>query len=863
MAQYDQFYRTAFLLPLALLLAALAGCSGTSTVSNDAGTDSLEDVAAEVDAGPILPNDCTSALPAGFARTRTVCPEMMSDDPMSGALPDDLVLENSHARYIVRTSTADGLFILGSGAGGVVDAHPAVDGVYRSDLDPLQELIPAFGIRTLANPVVSSGSGEDGEAAFIKVSGDLVPLPVIDSVIPGLGPSGVGTITWTLDPDATRLHMFLEVVPDENNAAKATVWLGLFHGGKLKPYMDGLGLDVDLFGATNLLAGVHPSVSLGIYSADPLTVIGTGGLVLAKLATDVANTQETAQAEAYFSIVPGHLSALRSAVGLDSNANATVGVTVANLPDPLPGQLQIEARPQESSVTQIIVYSPDGATALQLPLEDHEIRIGWVGGPTADFQLFEIHGDMDIELSPPPVGTLELSAISSEDEADGVAARVLLYKDGAQLKRTSVGPAAPTFVLVEPGSYSALYTRGHEFEFDQIDNIEVEANDVVFVQGSPERVVDTTGWVACDFHLHSEFSTDSQVHLRQRILEVAAEGVEFAVSTDHDFVTDYSGIRDDLGLAGHLGVANGAEVSDAMHFHAASWPLTIQPDLSGHGTPMWYQKTPDEIFSEMGMLNPARIFQLNHPRGSTGWLNKIKYDPDTGLAEASAKSLKYPDDTPLTGHHFDGIELYNGKRVEDLEEVVTDWLSLIAQGIMPAGTGTSDSHSSGGYPGSARTYVWVGEEPIDDQLEPQIRQSIIEGRAFAVGGAFLDVWLVGPEGDPSHAIREVRHEATDLARVRVRVQAPSWMPAQRLRIYHNRNVVIDMPLESEHGPGAPVIRLDNVFEIPVEGDSFFVARIDGDSPPHPYMNSAPISISGVLLLDADNDGTYTAPGLEP
>ncbi len=142
---------------------------------------------------------------------------------------------------------------------------------------------------------------------------------------------------------------------------------------------------------------------------------------------------------------------------------------------------------------------------------------------------------------------------------------------------------------------------------------------------------------------------------------------------------------------------------------------------------------------------------------------------------------------------------------------------------------------------------------------------MIEGRAFAVGGAFLEVWLVGALGadDDPHTIREIRHEATDVAHVRVRVQAPSWMPAKRLRIYHNREVAIDTNLEIGHGSGAPVVRLDEVFTIPVEADSFFVARIDGESTPHPYLNSTPISISGVLLLDADNDGTYTPPGLAP
>ena len=42
-----------------------------------------------------------------------------------------------------------------------------------------------------------------------------------------------------------------------------------------------------------------------------------------------------------------------------------------------------------------------------------------------------------------------------------------------------------------------------------------------------------------DFHVHAHWSPDSQISNRDRVTNMAAEGVEILVSTDHAFVTDY------------------------------------------------------------------------------------------------------------------------------------------------------------------------------------------------------------------------------------------------------------------------------------------------------------------------------------
>ena len=50
--------------------------------------------------------------------------------------------------------------------------------------------------------------------------------------------------------------------------------------------------------------------------------------------------------------------------------------------------------------------------------------------------------------------------------------------------------------------------------------------------------VDTGDYIGADLHLHSGGSLDSSMSTEDRILSSVAEGLEYAVSTDHNFIVD-------------------------------------------------------------------------------------------------------------------------------------------------------------------------------------------------------------------------------------------------------------------------------------------------------------------------------------
>src|SRR6185503_10623828 len=94
-------------------------------------------------------------------------------------------------------------------------------------------------------------------------------------------------------------------------------------------------------------------------------------------------------------------------------------------------------------------------------------------------------------------------------------------------------------VDVAPGAYTAYVTRGFEFTRFEAADVVVEPGATTTIEATIAHVLDTTGLVGAEFHQHCLGSIDAQVPVATKVMENAAEGVEFAASTDHDVVTDF------------------------------------------------------------------------------------------------------------------------------------------------------------------------------------------------------------------------------------------------------------------------------------------------------------------------------------
>ncbi len=133
---------------------------------------------------------------------------------------------------------------------------------------------------------------------------------------------------------------------------------------------------------------------------------------------------------------------------------------------------------------------------------------------------------------------------------------------------------------------------------------------------------------------------------------------------------------------------------------------------------------------------------------------------------------------------------------------------------------------------------------------------------MVVGGPFVEAWLLPDEasGDSPTIAGQVQSTATTTARVRVKVQAPTWMPVDEIQIWRNQEEIISESLGSPNAVNN-VIRLDQTYEIEVTKDSFFVVVVKGNSIPYPHLKNQIISFAGPLFLNMDGDEIYSPPGL--
>jgi len=163
-----------------------------------------------------------------------------------------------------------------------------------------------------------------------------------------------------------------------------------------------------------------------------------------------------------------------------------------------------------------------------------------------------------------------------------------------------------------------------------------------------ERVVDTTGFVSADFHVHSAKSFDSSVPMSDRLVSFMAEGVDVLVSTDHSHVTDYGPLIASLGVSDQIATIIGEELTggspvpaDATQGgiqafpegigHWNAWPLDVNPANRRNGAPQNEFITPGTAIDRLrGMDSLAAIGKTPDTATIGDWLTAIGIGEATG-----------------------------------------------------------------------------------------------------------------------------------------------------------------------------------------------------------------------------------------
>lgn len=253
--------------------------------------------------------------------------------------------------------------------------------------------------------------------------------------------------------------------------------------------------------------------------------------------------------------------------------------------------------------------------------------------------------------------------------------------------------------LVRPGTYDVYVSRGGEYDLSVTRGVTIRPGGRAQVQAVLTRVVDTRNYISADFHIHSGNSLDSALSLDDRVLSGAAEGLEFMVATDHNWVTDYEPAISRNGLSNWVKGITGVELSTLEMGHFNAFPLERDMGATSHFPFVdycyesnrdkvnqsafdWVECSPQQLFDNLRALGPYgendTLIQINHARDSVlGYFREYFVNPYTaepeiptadnyGFSElvrpANKETQQYLPEK--FSYDFDVLEVFNGKRLD-------------------------------------------------------------------------------------------------------------------------------------------------------------------------------------------------------
>ncbi len=540
-------------------------------------------------------------------------------------------------------------------------------------------------------------------------------------------------------------------------------------------------------------------------------------------------------AELHFVVAPSSMVVWRELAELAGVATARVSGRVTGTGE----RALIIGRDSQGNPEVRALASESGTFTLDVPPGVVEWYAAIDPGRASGLASFVPGTPRDLVLDVSPGGELHVSIVDA-DTRKPLTARLLVRgldgtvdpSFGPDYRASGAGPVIDALrgAVVTPlptGRYRVAATKGIEWSVDA-KVVDIVTGRAAQVELAPRHVVPTPGVLGCDLHVHARPSFDSPVAPEDRVLSLAAAGIDFAVPTEHNIVGDYRSAIETLDLGSELLSVSGVEVTTYSkgfgHFGVFPYPL-------GSPVPPFRHTSMGAIFRAVRAGDKDRYFQLNHPRlpRGIGYFANIGFDPDGPRTRIRNRI------------DFDGIEVYNGydlERPERVEQVLHDYWALLDFGWRYTATGSSDSHRIqfhwAGYP---RTMVVVDPgatvDSPDAKVDPlAVVASIKKGHATVTSGPILELVLgTARPGDEIFTGEETIHG-------HLRVRAAPWIDVTSVEVVAGQIGGGTRVVESFEVPGRPTqvgsepgtlaqaqdrtIRFDHDLDVPVGPDNGWV-----------------------------------------
>lgn len=741
--------------------------------------------------------------------------ELLSGSTAMGRV-GDFRIANDRAVFIIdRLGQKQGFAASG---GNLIDigVAPGFVDAFNQTFLYLNDTFPRQPVWTTLDPY----EREDGTAGIVVTGSDIN------------NPELFFTHDYHLEPDASSLLLRTKVKNRGRTHVGGYAIGDAMQWGKSEHFAAGLGFDMNgKRPKLDWVFGLSDKVSYGIAQrAGTYTAIS--GSSWTDVIADVWDLAPGAEAtyERYFLVGVGDTSSIYREIARRRDLPCTTvtgRVTVGPSKTGVGGAevwLEQAGKPMALARTQA-----DGSYRATVPKGAYSFRVETIGSRQPSGEARESDQDFVYDVNLQPGGTFRFHVTENGKPAPG---KVAFYsqpnpKLGSSFTARGAGnvsltPDGEGVVQLPVGQYRVFATRGIEYDVEPFDLV-VESNKTYEHTFALRRVVDTRGYLSGDFHQHAANSYDSAVSLVDRVTSNMAEGVEILVGTDHDFVSDYTPALN--GSLGHLVWVPGVEATTHTIGHFMGFPMQVRTHLPRNGAPETFDKTAREIFAGLRSDPADKVIQANHPRsGGTGYFDMLSLDEHDPLR--SSVDFDYS---------FDAIEVLNGKRIDEAEKVLHDWMNFYAQGRRYTMTGNSDSHvivfGEIGYP---RNFVRMSEN-LTQFSQAEFVAAVKQKRAVMVSlGPYIELFAGDASspaqiGDTLHVKKNKQGVAS--VEVRFKLQAAPWVDVDQLEFWQDGKRVHDLAVPPSQDP----VRLVGAVRLDFKANGYVFALARGDRAMEPVL----------------------------
>ena len=426
-------------------------------------------------------------------------------------------------------------------------------------------------------------------------------------------------------------------------------------------------------------------------------------------------------------------------------------------------------------------------------------------------------------------------------------------------------------VALDPGTYRLVITRGIEHSH-LVREVTVKAGAFAPVTGQLKRLVDTRGWVSTDFHNHSTPSGDNQCGTDDRIINLAAEHIEFAPTTEHNRLYDWTPHIKKLGLSEHLSTIVGLELTGGgAGSHHNAFPLPAPNPYAQDGGAPVFQNDPRLnaiALQNLGGWNSDRWIHINHPNLTEKfWDRNLDGKADggfTGYREYinAIETQNFRGNNILATAPWTLYRRGTSESVREVREFI--WLQMLNQGYRTRAIAVADAHSVyGNGVGGWRTYVSSSTDAPGKIDAKEIIRNAKDGRLMLTTGPFLEVTANGalPGSDISAKDGKVK--------LKVKVQCADWVKIDRVQVLVNGRQVPDLNLTAAQQPkmfNNTTTVLETEFDLNLKEDAHLIVVAMGEN--HDLKtgygtstnaNLKPCAYINPIWVDVDGGG-FTANG---